>query len=127
MVDDAKPRWTFLTNHARALICIARDPGARLREIGDSVGITERAAHRIVIELLDAGYIARTRDGRRNHYTVNTDIPLPDALARGHNVGDLLSILAPAHGVPGPAEHDASAVQRRRRGNAKPTGAAGSV
>jgi len=113
--QDAKPRWTFLTNHARALICIARDPGARLREIGERVGITERAAHRIVIELLDAGYITRTRDGRRNRYTVNTHIPLPDPLARDQNVGDLLSILAPAHEVPVPAQ------QNRRNGPASPT------
>lgn len=88
------PRWAFLTNHARALICIARDPGARLREIGERVGITERAAHRIVAELLSAGYITRTRDGRRNRYTVNADLPLPDPIARDQNVGDLLTLLA---------------------------------
>ena len=88
------PRWAFLTNHARALICIARDPGARLREIGERVGITERAAHRIVAELLAAGYITRTRDGRRNRYTVNADLPLPDPIARDQNVGDLLTLLA---------------------------------
>ena len=82
MSEHATPRWAFLTNHARALICIARDPGARLREIGDRVGITERAAHRIVAELLAAGYITRTRDGRRNRYTVNADLPLPDPIAR---------------------------------------------
>ena len=95
MTEDVTPRWTFLTNHARALICIAHDPGARLREIGERVGITERAAHRIVTELFEAGYITRARDGRRNRYTVNTHTPLPDPLARDQNVGDLLSILAP--------------------------------
>lgn len=105
MAEDTTPRWAFLTNHARALICIARDPGARLREIGEHVGITERAAHRIVAELLAAGYITRTRDGRRNRYTINEDLPLPDPIARDQNVGDLLTLLAttdpaPSRGAP---------------------------
>ena len=81
----------FLTTHARALVCLARDPGVRLREIGERAGITERAAHRIVADLLAAGYITRARTGRRNRYTINTDRPLPDPLARGQNVGDLLA------------------------------------
>jgi MarR family len=89
----SKPDWTFLTNHARVLVCIAQDSGIRLRDIGESIGITERAAHRIITELLAAGYITRTRNGRRNQYTVKTDLPLPDPLARGQNVGDLLSVL----------------------------------
>jgi DNA-binding Lrp family transcriptional regulator len=93
------PRWTFLTNHGRVLICIARDPGARLREIGEQVGITERAAHRIVTELLAAGYITRTRDGRRNRYAVDADRSLPDRLARDQSVGDLLSALGAAENV----------------------------
>ena len=94
MAEDTTPRWAFLTNHARALICIARDPGARLREIGEHVGITERAAHRIVTELLAAGYITRRRDGRRNRYAINADLPLPDPLARDQSVGALLAVLA---------------------------------
>ncbi len=89
----SKPDWTFLTNHARVLVCIAQDSGIRLRDIGESIGITERAAHRIITELLAAGYITRTRNGRRNQYTVKTDLPLPDPLARGQNVGDLLAVL----------------------------------
>lgn len=89
----SKPDWTFLTNHARVLICIAQDSGIRLRDIGESIGITERAAHRIITELSAAGYITRTRNGRRNQYTVKTDLPLPDPLARGQNVGDLLAVL----------------------------------
>jgi DNA-binding Lrp family transcriptional regulator len=76
------------------LLSIARDPGVRLREIGDAVGITERAAHRIVGELTAAGYISRERLGRRNHYTIESDLPLPDPLARGQRVGDLLAVLA---------------------------------
>jgi DNA-binding MarR family transcriptional regulator len=84
--------WSFLTNHAQVLVCIAHDPEVRLREIGDTVGITERAAHRIVVELATAGYISRERRGRRNHYTIEPDLPLPDPLARGRKVGDLLAI-----------------------------------
>lgn len=88
--------WSFLTNHARVLICIADDPGVRLREIGETVGITERAAHRIVGELVAAGYVTRRRVGRRNRYTVRADLPMPDALARERRVGDLLAVLTPA-------------------------------
>jgi DNA-binding MarR family transcriptional regulator len=91
--------WSFLTNHARVLICIAHDPGVRLRDIGDVVGITERAAHRIVGELVDAGYVTRRRVGRRNRYTVRSELPVPDALARERRVGDLLEILAPGDRV----------------------------
>jgi DNA-binding MarR family transcriptional regulator len=76
------------------LLCIAEDPGIRLREIGDAIGITERAAHRIVAELVDAGYITRRRQGRRNEYTIQSDLRLPDPLPRGLNLGNLLAILA---------------------------------
>jgi DNA-binding MarR family transcriptional regulator len=92
MSGNVHRAWSFLTNHAQVLVCIAHDPEIRLREIGDSVGITERAAHRIVVELAAAGYIARERRGRRNHYTIEPDLPLPDPLARGRKVGDLLAI-----------------------------------
>jgi DNA-binding IclR family transcriptional regulator len=76
------------------LLCIAEDPGIRLREIGDAIGITERAAHRIVAELVDAGYITRRRQGRRNEYTIQSDLPLPDPLPSGLNLGNLLAVLA---------------------------------
>jgi len=87
------PRWTFLSNHAQVLLCIANDPGIRLRDIGDLVGITERAAHRIVRELDDAGYLSRERDGRRNRYTISQHLPLPEPVARNQRIGDLLDIL----------------------------------
>jgi DNA-binding IclR family transcriptional regulator len=87
------PEWTFLSNHAQVLLCIAHDPGVRLRDIGDQVGITERAAHRIVSELDDAGYLTRERDGRRNRYTISRELPLPDRVARNRRIGDLLEIL----------------------------------
>lgn len=95
MTRDGQPAWSFLTNHAHVLICIARDPGIRLREIGEKVGITERAAHRIVGELATDGYISRQREGRRNRYTIHAHLPLPHPLARDRTVSDLLSIWAP--------------------------------
>lgn len=75
------------------LVCIADDPGIRLRDIGERVGITERAAHRIVTGLAAAGYITRQRTGRRNHYTINSHLPLPDLIAREQNIGELLEVL----------------------------------
>ncbi len=96
MSDQPLPTWTFLTNHAQVLICIAHDPGVRLRDIGERVGITERAAHRIVAELDTAGYITREREGRRNRYTINADSPLPDPIARERNIGELLEIVTSA-------------------------------
>jgi MarR family len=89
-----EPQWSFLTNHARVLLAVAHDADIRLRDIGDTVGITERAAHRIVGELAAAGYLMRERNGRRNRYTVNSHLPLPDPLARSKRVGDLLEVLA---------------------------------
>ena len=89
----AMPRWTFLSNHAQVLLCIANDPGVRLRDIGDQVGITERAVHRIVRELDDAGYLARQREGRRNRYKISQNLPLPDRVAGNQKIGDLLKLL----------------------------------
>ena len=99
------PRWAFLTNHGQLLLCIAKEPGLSLREIGDRVGITERAAHRIVAELEESGYLTRERNGRRNHYTIAPDLPVPDSIARERQIGDLLDVLAdqaPARPRPGP-------------------------
>jgi predicted transcriptional regulator len=93
MTDNAAPRWKFLTNHAQVLACIADDPGVLLREISERVGITERAAHRIVSELAAGGYIKRERNGRRNRYTIQPGLPLPDRLGRVQRIGDLLRIL----------------------------------
>jgi DNA-binding MarR family transcriptional regulator len=90
---ETQINWTFLTRHAQVLLCIADDPGMRLREIGERVGITERAVHRIVGELVDAGYVTRERRGRRNHYTIRPQLPLPDPLVREQSVGDLLGVL----------------------------------
>jgi predicted transcriptional regulator len=91
------PTWSFLTNYARVLLCIADDPGVRLREIGDRVGVTERAAHRIVDELAAAGYISRARTGRRNRYSINREQPLRDSLVHEQSIGDLLVLLSAQH------------------------------
>ena len=100
----------FLTNHAKVLVSIAGDPQIRLRELGEAVGITERAAHRIVAELTASGYLSRTRNGRRNHYTIHGHLPLPDPLAQRPMVGDLLGVLSgrssPAYAVAGAGSRD---------------------
>lgn len=93
MPKMSTPNWTFLTNHAQVLLCIAQDPEMRLRDIGDIVGIGERATHRIVSELDTAGYITRTRRGRRNVYEIQRHAQLPDPIARDRRVGELLSVL----------------------------------
>lgn len=86
--------WTFLTNHSHVLICLARDPFARLRDVAILVGITERAVQRIVADLEGAGVITRTRDGRRNHYEIHRSLPLRHSVEAGCSVGDLLSIIS---------------------------------
>jgi hypothetical protein len=86
--------WTFLTNHARVLICIARDPGARLRDIAASAGITERGVYGILTDLAAAGYITRQKDGRRNRYQIQAGLPLPDPPGSDHTIGEVLNLLA---------------------------------
>lgn len=85
--------WGFLTNHAHVLVCVAGDPGIRLREIAAAVGITERAAHRIVSELVDDGYLLRHREGRRNRYEVVEEQSLRHPLVEERQVGELLEVL----------------------------------
>jgi hypothetical protein len=92
--------WTFLTNHARALLCISRDPGIRLREIAERLGITERSAYGIVIDLAEAGYIVKQKDGRRNRYQVQAHLPLPEPSSRERTVGEVLALLAGGDGQP---------------------------
>lgn len=86
--------WTFLTNHAHVLICIAQDPNARLRDVADRVGITERAAQRIVADLVEAGYVERSKEGRRNSYRLNPDLPLRHPIEREHSIGEVIELLA---------------------------------
>lgn len=93
--------WTFLTNHAHVLLCIARDPSTRLRDVAVAVGITERAAQRIVGELEEAGYLERRREGRRNVYELRDDRPLRHPLEEEHVVGELLGLLNPVEAPDG--------------------------
>jgi DNA-binding MarR family transcriptional regulator len=85
--------WDFLTNHAHVLTCVAHDPGIRLRDIAAAVGITERAAHKILSELVEEGYVLRERQGRRNRYEVVPQLPLRHPLVQEREVGDLLEAL----------------------------------
>jgi hypothetical protein len=87
------PEWSFLTNHARALLCIARDPGIRLRDIAGTLGITERRAFGIVTDLTDAGYVVKEKDGRRNRYRIQNHLPLPEAVGRERTIGEVLELL----------------------------------
>ena len=85
--------WTFLTNHARVLLCLARDPGARLRDIAASLGITERSAFGIMTDLVEAGYVVKEKNGRRNRYHVQAHLPLPEPDGRERTVGEILTLL----------------------------------
>lgn len=87
-------RWRFVTNHGHVLECIAADPSARLRDIAAAVGVTERTAAQIVGDLERAGYLTKTRDGRRNRYEVHGELPLRHARHRHRTVGDLIRVLA---------------------------------
>jgi predicted transcriptional regulator len=86
--------WTFLTNHAHVLLSIAANPDATLREIAEQVGITERAAHRIVSELEDGGALTRHRTGRRNHYEIRRELPLRHPIEKHCSVGQLVAMVA---------------------------------
>jgi len=92
--------WTFLTNHARVLLCISRDPGIRLRDIADRVGVTERSAYGIVQDLTEAGYIIKEKDGRRNRYRIEADLPLPEPSSQERTVGEVLALLAGGDRLP---------------------------
>jgi hypothetical protein len=86
-------RWTFLTNHAHVLLSIAADPGIRLRDVAVRVGVTERAAQRIVADLLAEGYLTAEKAGRRNHYQVHPELPLRHPVEQHAGVGALLRLL----------------------------------
>ena len=85
--------WSFLTNHARMLLCIARDPGVRLRDAAASLGITERSAHAIVADLASAGYVVKQKHGRRNRYQIQAHLPLPEPTSPEPAIGDVLALL----------------------------------
>ncbi|HKS92556.1 MAG TPA: helix-turn-helix domain-containing protein [Tepidiformaceae bacterium] len=91
-------QWTFLTNHAHVLLCIASDPAMRLRDVATNVGITERAAQRIVADLVDTGYLSRERLGRRNHYKLHPELALRHPNELNQDVGSLLDLLTRSSG-----------------------------
>jgi DNA-binding MarR family transcriptional regulator len=90
--DPDKP-WRFVTNHTQVLLAIARNPDIRTRDIAEAVGITERAAQRIVADLSQAGYIDATRVGRRNHYTINRQVAMRHPAQANQEIGELLDLL----------------------------------
>jgi hypothetical protein len=85
--------WTFLSNHGRALLCIARDPEIRLRDIAISLGITERRAYDLVNDLAEGGYVIKEREGRRNRYQIQEHLPLPESPEPSRAIGEVLQLL----------------------------------
>ncbi len=91
--EEAQHSWRFITNHTQVLLCIAQNPEIRLKDVAAAVGITERAAGRIVADLVDAGYVTRERTGRRNQYTINRDLEMRHPAQLGYEIGPLLDLL----------------------------------
>lgn len=91
--EETHRTWRFLSNHTQVLLCLHRDPNARFRDIAQRVGITERAAQRIVADLVESGYVESERVGRRNRYRVNTNIAMRHPAQDGHEIGELLKLL----------------------------------
>ena len=89
-------KWSFLTNHTCAMVCIADDHGVRLREIAVALDITERSAYAIVRELIDVGYVIKEKHGRRNHYQIQGQLPLRESVGRKQTIGDILDVLVKA-------------------------------
>ncbi len=106
--------WSFLTNHARVLVCIARDPGVRLREIADVLGVTERRAFGIVNDLTEAGYVVKEKDGRRNRYRIQNHLPLPGPVGREPTVGELLGVLVDTSATESPGRPGQDGTSRRQ-------------
>ena len=90
-------QWSFITNHARVLLLLAGDPDARLLDLAAALGITERTAFAIVTDLVEAGYLIKQRDGRRNRYQIQEHLPLPDPIGRERTIGEVLELLAARH------------------------------
>lgn len=101
---DDQGRWTFLTNHAHVLLCLAQSPGVTMRDVAVNVGVTERAVQRIVHDLEAAGYLTRRRSGRQNEYEIDPSLPLRHPVEAHQTVGELLAL----------AQADAPASRRRR-------------
>jgi hypothetical protein len=98
--------WSFLTNHARALLCIAHDPGVRLRDIAAMVGVTERSAHDMVTDLVGAGYVVKDKEGRRNQYRIQEHVPLRDPISQEPTIGEMLDLLVGVNAHRNPHNQD---------------------
>ena len=85
--------WSFLTNHGRVLLCIAQDPGVRLRDIAAQLDVTERTVHGILTDLVEAHYVVKERDGRRNRYQIQKHLPLRESVSRERTIGEVLTLL----------------------------------
>lgn len=116
--------WSFLSNHARALVCIAHDPGVRLRDLAAALDITERRAFGIVTDLSEAGYVVKEKQGRRNRYRIQEHLPLGEAVVRERTVGELLGLLvdttATEPAQPTDKNADSNVQERTRRSPAAP-------
>jgi IclR-like helix-turn-helix domain-containing protein len=109
--------WTFLTYHARVLLCVAHDPGVRLRDIAASLNITERSAFGIITDLVEAGYVVKEKNGRRNRYHIQAHLPLPEPDGRERTVGEILALLT---GTDAPATARAAMEQAAQAGTRTP-------
>jgi DNA-binding IclR family transcriptional regulator len=85
--------WSFLTNHARALVFIAQNPDVRLRDLAVALDVTERTAYGIVVDLTESGYVVKEKDGRRNRYHIQEHLPLRDSIGRERTIGEVLDLL----------------------------------
>jgi DNA-binding MarR family transcriptional regulator len=126
--DDRSGNWTLLTGHGHVLVEIARNPRARIRDIAPVVGLTERTVQAIVTDLEAAGYLTRTRAGRRTRYTVHRDSLFRHTAQEGHRIGPFLALLAAAgdagapesRGAPGPAGQDHDGPKNRSSPRSRP-------
>lgn len=115
MRDRVSGGWTFLTNHAHVLICVAADPEARVRDVAELVGITERAVQRILADLETDGYLERGRAGRRNHYEVRGRLPLRHPLEEHRTVADVMRLGKKAGARPATPRSTSRAIEALRR------------
>ncbi len=116
MSPSAKADWTFFTNHAHVLLCIAEEPAARMRDISERVGITERAVQRIVAELEADGYLQKVRDGRRNRYAVQLRLPLRHPIEGHQTVSALIALVRGITLPPGPRSKRSRILVRSKAG-----------
>ena len=117
---DEKP-WRFVTSHTQVLLRIARNPEIRIRDVAQLTGITERAAQRIIADLVEAGYVERTRVGRRNRYVVKTDLKMRHPLQQTHEIGELLDLLLDQESAEAPDDSELTKRRTRRADAASKT------